>query len=331
MFFMISLIFLAFFSISLFFGLLAFISTKMQISVLILCLVSLFCWIFYKIIAFLLEKISDPIDTYFANRNLEKINREPCKHGVFYAKLSPDKCQKCQTEIYEKNEMQRIQREQERMKSENERYLRESKAKELAAKKLLERQKAWTSYVKRIRLPEFLKTIDPREFEELIGNLYRAQGYSVEITKYSNDGGIDAYLRKNGSLILLQCKRYKGTVGEPAIRDLLGNVTKKRASQGLLVTTGKVSRQAKEWIHGFPLKIIELDELVGMIRTYLNEDTIIPAGFHIAEPVSIKSLKNNTLGKCPTCGAELRRVKGSYGSFIGCTMYPQCRYTRNST
>lgn len=35
---------------------------------------------------------------------------------------------------------------------------------------------------------------------------------------------------------------------------------------------------------------------------------------------------HETLGNCPVCGAPLMRVKGRYGSFTGCSRYPECTY-----
>jgi len=35
-----------------------------------------------------------------------------------------------------------------------------------------------------------------------------------------------------------------------------------------------------------------------------------------------------TLGYCPKCGAPLVRVKGKYGSFTGCSKYPECDYKK---
>jgi ssDNA-binding Zn-finger/Zn-ribbon topoisomerase 1/RecB family exonuclease len=32
---------------------------------------------------------------------------------------------------------------------------------------------------------------------------------------------------------------------------------------------------------------------------------------------------------CPECGSLLKRRKGKYGAFMGCTNYPECRFTRN--
>ena len=32
--------------------------------------------------------------------------------------------------------------------------------------------------------------------------------------------------------------------------------------------------------------------------------------------------------RCPECGGHLKKKKGKYGYFIGCSNYPNCNYTR---
>ena len=32
---------------------------------------------------------------------------------------------------------------------------------------------------------------------------------------------------------------------------------------------------------------------------------------------------------CPECGQRLVERKGKYGEFLGCTGYPECKYTQN--
>ena len=34
-------------------------------------------------------------------------------------------------------------------------------------------------------------------------------------------------------------------------------------------------------------------------------------------------------GSCPECGSELKERSGKYGPFLGCSNYPNCRYTLN--
>ncbi|MBD5474588.1 MAG: hypothetical protein HDR17_01160 [Lachnospiraceae bacterium] len=31
---------------------------------------------------------------------------------------------------------------------------------------------------------------------------------------------------------------------------------------------------------------------------------------------------------CPECGGKLHERRGPYGSFMGCSNYPKCRYNR---
>ena len=41
----------------------------------------------------------------------------------------------------------------------------------------------------------------------------------------------------------------------------------------------------------------------------------------------IASIKTDG-GTCPQCGGKLIMRKGKYGSFIGCSNFPKCRYTQ---
>ena len=40
--------------------------------------------------------------------------------------------------------------------------------------------------------------------------------------------------------------------------------------------------------------------------------------------VDIEKVMNNVY---PKCGGQLTQKKGKYGAFIGCSNYPECRYT----
>lgn len=40
-----------------------------------------------------------------------------------------------------------------------------------------------------------------------------------------------------------------------------------------------------------------------------------------------RSPRTPDLGKCPECGCPLATRDGPYGEFIGCTGYPDCKWT----
>ena len=50
----------------------------------------------------------------------------------------------------------------------------------------------------------------------------------------------------------------------------------------------------------------------------------------ITHPVEIKK-RSYDPNVCPDCGGQLKEKSGKFGSFIGCSNYPRCRYTRKIT
>jgi len=85
--------------------------------------------------------------------------------------------------------------------------------------------------------------LTPSAFERLVQRLLRESGFTqVEVTGRSGDGGIDGkgIARVHGLLsfhVLFQCKRYRGSVGAPEIRDFRGAMVG-RTDKGLFITTG---------------------------------------------------------------------------------------------
>jgi hypothetical protein len=177
------------------------------------------------------------------------------------------------------------------------------------------------------RLPAYLSNMHPIGFEALVADLYEARGYSVTRTQATRDGGIDVIIERNGKRTAVQCKRVKGGVGEPILRDLLGAMTAGKFDEGIVVTTGSVSGAARTWITQSPLPIhvIELVQLRLMLHESIGEDKVVPNTFQIDNYETPAHLQG-----CPTCGKPLRTVKGPYGKFLGCTGYPTCTYRRKA-
>lgn len=103
----------------------------------------------------------------------------------------------------------------------------------------------------REKLAEILMNMNPYGFERLSQRVLRECGFTqVEVTKKSGDGGIDGTgkLRINGIFsfnVAFQCKRYKGQVGAPEIRDFRGSLTT-NIEKGVMITTGTFSKAARE-------------------------------------------------------------------------------------
>ncbi len=101
--------------------------------------------------------------------------------------------------------------------------------------------------------PELLHSLPPRKFEEIVATVFRNNGFDVELTPETRDGGIDIIaVQKNSfggsTLHLVECKRYlpENKVGIGIVQRMLGVVEQHRATQGLIVTTSSFSRDAEE-------------------------------------------------------------------------------------
>jgi restriction endonuclease Mrr len=179
---------------------------------------------------------------------------EPCAHGTVGAKRKPSLCARCVEEA-------------------------EAARQAVRAEEEAQRRRSFKQWQQRVRLPSYLETMDPREFEHLVCLLLSKMGYEVQATPYSGDGGVDGFLRRGGELTLLQCKRVKSKVGEPVLRDLYGTMHAHAAASGLVVTTGSVSRQARRWISNNPIQIIEQQELVSLVHEHISEAAVVPENF----------------------------------------------------
>lgn len=98
------------------------------------------------------------------------------------------------------------------------------------------------------RLRALLGDMEPRVFEQLIGELLAALGFEdVEVTKYSGDGGIDvrAVLAVGGVTDIqtaIQVKRWSNNVSGRVVRELRGALGPHE--QGLIITLSRFTPDA---------------------------------------------------------------------------------------
>ncbi len=110
-----------------------------------------------------------------------------------------------------------------------------------------------------------LLELNPKEFEHYVASLFRRKGYKVVVRGGSGDHGVDLELFGDGSKrAVVQCKRYRDTVGEDIVRDLFGTLLHERAARAFLVTTADISDAARKWSIGKPITLIDGDTLVAI-------------------------------------------------------------------
>lgn len=121
--------------------------------------------------------------------------------------------------------------------------------------------------------PDDVYGLTPRRFEELMAELYAMQGFEVELTRGTKDGGVDLYLVRHEAygrvLTIADCKRYAPDhlVGVGLVRAMHGLVEANRANAGLIITTSFFTRGAREFQRRLDLrlKLQDYDDIRGML------------------------------------------------------------------
>lgn len=127
-----------------------------------------------------------------------------------------------------------------------------------------------------------LAAMDWEDFEhlvrELFGQEFSGSNAEVRVTQASRDGGVDAIVLDpdpiKGGKIVIQAKRYTGTVGVSAVRDLYGTVMNEGANRGILVTTSSYGPDAYKFALGKPLTLLDGGQLLFLLAKHGHEATI---------------------------------------------------------
>jgi len=117
-----------------------------------------------------------------------------------------------------------------------------------------------------------LDNLSPREFEELVGELFKRMGFQVELGPYVKDFGADIIARKGENTYLVQVKKYANQpVGAQIVQQALGSTYKHSANRVILITTSYFTLEAKEQARKAPIELWEREDLRKMIEQYMPE------------------------------------------------------------
>lgn len=109
--------------------------------------------------------------------------------------------------------------------------------------------------------PNLLYDLRPRQLEELVAELYAREGFEVELTPETHDGGVDLFVVKRtpfGSLLTVidtKLHRADRPVGVGIVRQMFGVVEARRASAGVIATTSYFSRDAMQFQADVPFRL----------------------------------------------------------------------------
>jgi len=126
------------------------------------------------------------------------------------------------------------------------------------------------------REPTGLYKISPRQFEEVIADLLTNMGMEVELTPETRDGGKDILAYMNTELgrflTLVEVKQHNKSrpVGVSLVRSLFGTLVDHQATSGMLVTTSRFAKPAKQFQerHKYQLTLKEYEDVITWLLQY---------------------------------------------------------------
>ncbi|MGK4468463.1 restriction endonuclease [Mammaliicoccus sciuri] len=151
--------------------------------------------------------------------------------------------------------------------------------------------------------------MDGIEFEYYLEALFSKLKYKPIVTKASHDYGADLILKSENKKIVVQAKRSNAKIGIKAVQEIYAAQRYHNADEAWIVTNSFYTKSA-----------VELGNACSIVMK--DRNTLSKWIININPDFSINE-------KCPKCNHELVTRTGKNGQFLGCSNYPNCRYTKN--
>ena len=172
-----------------------------------------------------------------------------------------------------------------------------------------------------------LRYMDSKDFEYLVAEAYRRQGYSVDYTLGTGpDGGVDVVLKKDGRTSLVQCKCWKTwSVPVSVVREMFGIMHHEGADEVIVVSTGRFTEDSEAFAKGKAMQLVDGTKLWAMVRE-------VQSGNQSAE-MQPEPMTCNAPA-CPKCAGPMKLKMANTGptagqQFWGCLSFPVCRGNRS--
>ena len=185
-----------------------------------------------------------------------------------------------------------------------------------------------------------IKALSWKEFEELVAQAYRRQGFCVIENGFGPDGGVDVKLMKDNQTTLVQCKQWRSkNIGVAVIREMFGVLTAENASEAVIICCGGFTRDSSIFAEKKPIELIGGTKLLSIVKDIQNnsspkKETLKPKT-SLKPAIQTQNSSNTLETACPKCGYSLVECQAKRGtnvgnSFWGCAFFNKCRFTQDT-
>lgn len=178
-----------------------------------------------------------------------------------------------------------------------------------------------------------LTDISWQQFELLIGEHFRHEGYQVRETGPGADGGVDLVLHKDGAKYLVQCKHWKAyKVGVKPVRELLGVMAGNGAAGGYVIASGQFTKDAVKFAAENNIELLDGKALERILGSKKSTTKVTQKSATAQSPQKAEVQNSQAEPSCPKCGNPMVLRTAKKGTragqqFWGCSKFPDCRST----
>ncbi|PHO11425.1 hypothetical protein CPG38_13090 [Malaciobacter marinus] len=118
----------------------------------------------------------------------------------------------------------------------------------------------------------FWYSLTGHQFEYEVAKLFKQFGFKVEVTKGSDDKGVDINMWQNNKYIVVQCKAHKKRLSPAISRELYGTMKAHNATEAYLITLEGISDKSHEFIDDKPIKVFDVNSLISMQKKLTSHE-----------------------------------------------------------
>ncbi len=113
----------------------------------------------------------------------------------------------------------------------------------------------------------------PKEFEQLVAELYSEMNYSTKLTKATRDGGVDIFATKDEpgkkEKLVIQCKRYTPKITLDEVKVLHSTTLSTKSTKGVFVTSSDYTIDARKFAEDNPsIELINYKQLTKLLNKH---------------------------------------------------------------
>lgn len=171
--------------------------------------------------------------------------------------------------------------------------------------------------IKGPRGPTSISELDWPKFELLVAEIYRRRGFAVEISSgFGAEVGLDVKLTRDGETVLVLCKHWTVVrnykVGAQEIESLYEKVENEPGQQGIFVSTGEFTPEAKEFAEGKPIQLMGVADIEKLIpHVSRNNENILNVRSWIRNFVANVKIVDP---RCPKCAKPMLLITAPDGT-----------------